>query len=160
MMKIRTRLLATVCAALVSAVAIDLGLPRTALGVEPTYTGFLSSTALGGYDPVAYFIDRKSVKGSDEYALEWKGVRWRFAGVEHLETFRADPEKFASRYGGYCAYAVAHGATAPGDPQVWKVFDGRLYLNVSKGIQVEWEKNIPGYIHQADENWPKLLAGD
>ncbi len=65
-----------------------------------------------------------------------------------------------TRYGGYCAYAVANGATAPGDPQVWRIVDGRLYLNVNKNIQSEWEKDIPGYIRSADANWPKLLKAE
>ncbi len=159
-MSIPIRLFATTCAALVCAVAIDFSLPRSARGVEPIYTGFLSSTALGGYDPVAYFSDRKPVEGSDEYVFEWKGVRWLFASAEHRETFQRDAEKFAPQYGGYCAYAVAHGGTAPGDPQVWKIVDGRLYLNVSETIQAEWEKDIPGYVRKADEKWPKLLADD
>ena len=50
-------------------------------------------------------------------------------------------------------------SSSPGDPQVWKIVDGRLYLNVSKSIQVEWAKDIPGYIHKADENWTKLRWG-
>ncbi len=55
---------------------------------------------------------------------------------------------------------VANGATAPGDPQVWRVVDGWLYLNVNKSIQSEWEKDIPGYIRSADANWPKLLKAE
>jgi hypothetical protein len=30
-------------------------------------------------------------------------------------------------------------------------------LNYSREIQKKWEKDIPGYIRQADENWPDVL---
>jgi YHS domain-containing protein len=135
-------------------------LPLSALAVDPVYTGFLSSTAAGGYDPVAYFEEGKAVEGSDAHVLEWNGARWRFASEENREAFRADPERYAPRYGGYCAYAVAQGTSAPGDPLAWKIVDGRLYLNLDKSIQAEWAKDIPGYIVKADQNWPGLVEGD
>jgi hypothetical protein len=83
---------------------------------------------------------------------------WRFASAEHRELFAANPEKYAPAYGGYCAYAVSQGVTAPIDPEAWKVVDGRLYLNLDRDIQQIWEQDVPGYIAKADENWPKLLA--
>ena len=69
----------------------------------------------------------------------------------------ANPEKFAPRYGGYCAYAVSQGATAQGDPKVWHIVGGKLYLNLSPAVQKLWEKNIPGYIKAGDKNWPGVL---
>lgn len=32
-------------------------------------------------------------------------VEWRFASAEHLEVFRADPERCEPQYGGYCPWA-------------------------------------------------------
>ncbi len=57
--------------------------------------------AIKGYDPVAYFIMGKPVKGDDTFTYEWNGARWLFAGQEHLELFSADPEMYAPQYGGY-----------------------------------------------------------
>ena len=34
--------------------------------------------------------------------------------------------------------------------------DGRLYLNLSPAVQKLWEADIPGFIAQADANWPGL----
>jgi hypothetical protein len=36
------------------------------------YTGIVSATAVGGYDPVAYFTEGKPVQGSKEIAFTWK----------------------------------------------------------------------------------------
>ena len=127
---------------------------------DPVYTGYFSSTALDGYDAVAYFTEGRPVKGASEFEYEWREANWRFASAEHLEAFRESPEAFAPQYGGYCAYAVANNATAPGDPEVWRVVDGKLYLNVNQSIGKLWAQDIPGYIARADANWPGLLQSD
>lgn len=114
--------------------------------------------AIHGYDPVAYFADGKPVEGKSEFQIKWKGATWRFASAEHREMFKADPEKYAPKYGGYCAWAVAHGSTADVDPKnAWKISEGNLYLNYSSKIQNEWKQDIPGYILKADANWPGVL---
>jgi hypothetical protein len=74
-----------------------------------------------------------------------------------LAKFKADPEKYAPKYGGYCAWAVAQGYTAEIDPEAWKIVGGKLYLNYSKDVQKKWEQDIPGNIEKADQNWPGVL---
>ena len=49
--------------------------------------------------------------------------------------------------------------TADIDPGAWRIVDGKLYLNLSRDVQANWERDIPGYIAQADANWPKLREG-
>jgi YHS domain-containing protein len=121
------------------------------------YSGILSSTAVGGYDPVAYFKEGKPVAGKSDITWTWKGASWRFASAENREAFRQKPEAYAPAYGGYCAWAVSQGYTAKGDPKYWKIVDGRLYLNYNAGVQKNWEKDIPGHLSRADRNWPKVL---
>ena len=86
------------------------------------------------------------------------GATWYFSTQTHKDLFEGDPEKYAPQYGGYCAYAVSQGITADIDPQAWKIVDGKLYLNLDKGIQEIWEKDMAGYITKANTNWPKLLG--
>jgi len=109
--------------------------------------------AIKGYDPVAYFTEQKPVKRL------WNGAKWRFATAEHRDLFKADPEKYAPRYGGYCAYAVSQGKTADIDPEAWTVFNGKLYLNLNKDVQRLWDRKRKDYIRKADENWPRMLKG-
>ncbi len=137
-------------------IALGLGSALPALAIDPIYTGRFSSLAVGGHDPVAYFETGRPVEGSKQHETQWMGATWRFASAENLEAFRKEPEAWAPQYGGYCAYAVAKGTTAPGDPRVWKIVDGKLYLNVSRSVAELWEQDIPGYVAKADANWPKL----
>ena len=74
-----------------------------------------------------------------------------------MENFQASPAKYAPAYGGYCAYAVANGVTAKGDPLLWKIVGGRLYLNLNKEAQKRWNDDIPGNIASGNANWPKVL---
>lgn len=113
--------------------------------------------AIKGYDVVAYFTDGKPVKGDKAHTFEHAGVTWQFASADHLNKFKANPEKYAPQYGGYCAYGVAKGATYDIDPDAWKIVEDKLYLNYSKSVQKDWNQDIPGYIKKADANWPDVL---
>jgi len=125
---------------------------------DPIYTSFFSSVAAGGYDVVAYFTDENAVEGDSNYSFEYMNAEWRFSSEENLDAFKANPEKFAPQYGGYCAWAVSQGYTAKGNPEDWRVVDGKLYLNYNDEVQVDWLKDVPGFINLANTNWPKLLA--
>ena len=128
-----------------------------ALAVSPVNTNG-GDAAISGYDPVAYFTAGKPTKGSDQFTATWNGTVFRFASAENRDTFQAAPEKYAPQYGGYCAWAVSQGYTATIDPRAWKVVDGKLYLNYSKGIQRRWERDEANLIVTADKNWPGIVG--
>lgn len=128
-----------------------------ALAEDRFYTGFFSDAAVGGHDAVAYFEAGEPVEGKQEFSFEYMGAEFRFSNAENLEKFKADPDRYAPQYGGYCAWAVSQGYTAKGDPEHWKIVDGKLYLNYNADVQKTWEKDIPGLINAANGNWPKVL---
>ncbi|MDE0479792.1 MAG: hypothetical protein OXI13_09205, partial [Gammaproteobacteria bacterium] len=78
------------------------------------------------------------------------------ASQEHLDQFRAEPEAYAPQYGGYCAWAMAEGDTASTEPELWKIHDGKLYLNYSRRINARWKEKMLEYIEQADRHWAEL----
>jgi hypothetical protein len=114
--------------------------------------------ALHGYDAVAYFADGKPAKGSSSFEYRWKDAVWRFTSAANRDRFASDPARFSPEFGGYCAYAVSQGHTADGDPNVWRIVEGRLYLNYSKSVQKLWEKDVPGNIAKGRGNWPRVLS--
>lgn len=121
------------------------------------FTGLVPGTAIGGYDAVAYHTQGQAVPGSTEFTFPWKGAEWRFASLENLELFRAYPQAYAPKYGGYCAYGVAKGYAVKGEPEIWKIVEGQLYLNYDRRIQRWWEADIPGHIAEAADKWPNVL---
>ncbi|HVK79049.1 MAG TPA: YHS domain-containing (seleno)protein [Verrucomicrobiae bacterium] len=124
----------------------------------PVHTALLSRLAVGGYDPVAYFTDGRPVRGTTGHRTTHQGYEYRFTSAEHLAAFRANPSRYLPQYGGYCAWAVANGYTAAGNPNNWRIVDGRLYLNYNDEIQTRWERDIPGFIRSANTNWPSVLS--
>ena len=135
---------------------IGLSVAVSASADEAIYTGFLSNTAVDGYDTVAFFNQSKPVKGSSDFETTYQGATFKFSSAENLATFEANSEKYAPQYGGHCAWAVSQGYTAKGDPNHWRIVDGKLYLNYNAAVQRDWEQDIPGFIKLADGNWPEL----
>lgn len=131
-----------------------------AAGILPARTTLAGSQnlvrglAIGGYDAVGYFDANDAVLGDPRYALEWNGATWHFASAANRDRFAADPHAYAPQYDGYCAYAAAFSSKANGDPEVWEIVDGKLYLNLSDRIKRRWQQDIPGFIARADAAWP------
>lgn len=122
-------------------------------------TDFLNKTddgfALKGYDAVAYFTENSPRRGKPEFYYEWNGARWLFANAVNRDKFIAEPEQHMPQFGGYCAYAIARNNVVDIDPTVWKIVDGRLYLNYNKSVAAEWEQDLSGSIERGERNWRK-----
>ena len=112
--------------------------------------------AAHGYDVVAYFTEGRPIPGRAKFSTAHGNATYRFASAEHLEAFEKNPQRYVPQYGGYCAYGVSVGAKFDGNPRLWRIVDGRLYLNLNEDIQSTWEKDIPGNIEKADQNWRKI----
>jgi YHS domain-containing protein len=121
-----------------------------------------SGFALSGYDPVAYFDLKQvplgekqpeAVPGKAGITADYNGAAWAFASEEHREKFLADPAKYAPAYDGHCAYGLAQGGKVPGNPNLWRIVDGKLYLNITPTIVGFWESDIPGNLTKAEDNW-------
>ena len=125
--------------------------------IKPGLFGGRGDTAIQGYDTVAYFTAGKPVKGEDGLVHEWMGAKWKFSTAANLELFKANPEKYAPQYGGYCAYGVSQDNLVSIEPDKFKVQDGKLYLNYDADVQATWLKDTAGYIKQADAKFAALL---
>jgi YHS domain-containing protein len=124
----------------------------------PIFTGLIPGVAAGGFDPVAYHTNNKAVPGRPDITLSHGGAVWRFASTSNRDAFKTDPIKYAPQYGGYCAYAVASGYTAKGDPEQWTIIGQKLYFNYDAATKAKWLTDTAGYIIKSDANWPGVLA--
>ena len=113
------------------------------------YTGF----AIGGYDPVAYFVDNDARPGTDCCELEWAGVFWRFVNEGNRAAFLEAPTVYAPRFGGHDALSVARGAFAAGDPEIWAVRNGELYFFRSAANRAVWLMDSDAFKDTASKNW-------
>jgi YHS domain-containing protein len=138
------------------------GLAWCLAAIKPTLAGDstvnmdASHIAIQGYDSVSYFTPGTPTKGQPDYAYEWQGAKWLFSSAEHKEQFSKNPDRYAPRFGGFCAWAVEHGVKAKADPNNWIIVDGRLYLSASPLSEADREEALTGKFTKAYANWPKL----
>jgi len=112
--------------------------------------------ALKGYDPVAYFTEKRPMLGDAQYRYEWDGAIYQFASARHLELFKANPDRYLPQYNNWCAASVAKGVKVYGNPQWWLVVDDRLYL-FGRPIGPELMSKDPVAMKkEADKNWPEV----
>jgi YHS domain-containing protein len=138
-----------------TSIAIETSKPKT---LNIRYFIDDQGLAIRGTDPVAYFTQGRPIAGISKFTYTWNNATWRFASAENRQLFAANPQRYAPQYGGFCAWAVSQGYTASIDPNAWKIVDGKLYLNYSKGVQRQWDRDIPGHISKANANWPGVLT--
>ncbi len=123
-------------------------------------TGF----ALSGYDAVAYQSLKpsdKAVPGKTSITAEWNNAKWAFSTPANRDEFLTNPAKYAPQYDGHCAYGASvgnsnKGGKVPGNPHLWTITDGKLYVNITKVVNGFWQKNITGHIKRADRNWKRI----
>ncbi|TMV12549.1 YHS domain-containing (seleno)protein [Arenibacterium halophilum] len=124
-------------------------------------TGF----AVSGYDVVAYRDLDQSAPGDEQPAAvpgraditaDYNGATFAFANEANRDAFLENPEFYAPQYDGHCAYGVSKGGKVPGNPNLWRIVDDKLYLNITKNVVTFWEEDIPGNINLAEGNWPGI----
>jgi len=108
---------------------------------------------LNGYDPVAYFTQKKAVKGSSKYQTAYQGATYYFSTAADLAIFKKSPSKYVPQYGGFCANGIANRQVSPGDPTVFFVLKGKLYVCASPEAEKEFQSNAQANVKKADDNW-------
>ena len=145
--------------ALTFAAGLAAAAPLTALagsGAPVDKNANADGVMLHGYDPVAYFTRDAAVEGDAAITASHDGVTYQFASVEHRDMFVADPAKYAPAYGGHCAMGAAMGLKLDVNPELFRVVDDTLYLNVHEQAQKRWLSDVPGHITKADANWAEI----
>ena len=121
-------------------------------------TGF----AVSGFDVVAYrSLDQapvgsaqpEAVPGRADITAEFNGSTFAFATEANRDAFLENPKYYVPQYDGHCAYGVSKGGKVPGNPNLWRIVDDKLYLNITPNVVGFWEEDIPGNINLAEGNW-------
>ena len=120
-----------------------------------------NAIAIEGYDPVAYFMQSKAVKGKKEFTYTQQGITYNFSTAVNKELFKINPAKYEPQYGGWCAYAMGNdGTKVEVDPETFKIVDNKLYLFYNKfftNTLKSWNKNETKLKLNADASWQKTF---
>lgn len=132
-------------------------LPKKGGEINTHKVAGIENVAVKGYDVVAYFTEKKPVKGMSAYSYEWSDALWFFKNQTNLNKFKASPTKYAPQYGGYCAYGVSVPQQKIDiEADAWHIHNGKLYLNYTPATQNIWLEDKAGHIEAADEHWPTV----
>jgi YHS domain-containing protein len=117
--------------------------------------------ALQGYDPVAYFTQKKAVKGKSNLVATYEGVTYNFSSQSNKDAFVKSPASYEPQYGGWCAYAMgAKGEKVEVDPETFKIVNGKLFLFYNayfNNTLKSWNKDEASLNKKADANWKKII---
>ena len=112
--------------------------------------------AIDGFDPMAYFTDRRPISGRAEFEYPLDGAVWRFANEGNRAAFIEHPEIYRPRFGGYDPTAVSRGIAVPGNPMFWLIFGDQLYLFFDQEAWSVFLADPAAMISGAEARWPEV----
>ncbi len=111
---------------------------------------------LAGHDAVAYFTKNAAIEGKANFTAVHNDAIYRFSSAANRDTFKANPDKYAPQYGGFCAYGAALGKKFDIDGKAFEVVDGKLYVNKNLDVYETWVEDKADNIDQADKQWTSI----
>ena len=105
--------------ALLAVAFVTVGFPISPASARQTE----KPVVLKGLDPVE-LTQGKEVKGLDSISKQYGSFTYRFASQDDKALFEKDPAKYAVQNGGACL----HMPEMPGDPNLFLVYEGKIYL--------------------------------
>ena len=108
---------------------------------------------LRGNDPVAYFTEKRPVKGDPAIKVEREGVTYRFASAGNRELFLKDPARYEPAYDGFCASGAPYALKAFIGADVFMIYNDRLYLFGSERSRVNWAMDAAENVKSGDRYW-------
>ena len=145
-------------------VTVALVCAASVVAAGETYTAH-NGFAVSGYDVVEYWglepapigaPQPAAVPGNASITAEYDGAVYAFSSEENRARFLESPSAFVPQYDGHCAYGVAQGGKVPGNPNLWRIVDDKLFLNITETIVGFWEEDIPGNLQKSASNWERI----
>ena len=111
--------------------------------------------ALQGYDPVTYELEKSPRTGDRQWSYSWKGGLWHFATAANRDRFKEAPSRYLPIGGGYCAMSVLQGELESGSPQIYEIWQGKVFLFASQESKAQFMLNKAENIQGLALAWPK-----
>jgi hypothetical protein len=125
-------------------------------GGTPLQVNAQTGLAISGFDPVAYFTDARASLGRADLELSLGGAVWRFHNWANRAAFKAHPDVYTPRFGGFDPVAIARGASVPGHPEVWAVVSERLYLFYDEAARAAFLADPGRVVAAAERRWSEV----
>lgn len=127
-----------------------------AAAADPLVVNAGTGLALSGYDPVAYFTNRRPELGKASLETTFDGAVWRFRNVGNQLAFKDHPDVYRPRFGGYDPVGIARNRSVPGNPLVWAIVGEKLYLFYSDKDRQAFLAAPTPTLETAERRWPEI----
>jgi YHS domain-containing protein len=114
------------------------------------------TVALHGFDPVGYFNQNRAVKGSHRIKERLGGATYYFRSWRNRMDFLANAPKYQPQLGGYCVTSMARGRLEDINPDLFQIYDGKLYLFRDDEALAAFQRDPRRIIHEATQNYFRL----
>lgn len=114
---------------------------------------------LAGHDVVSYFTEGTHRPGQPTIRSVYREVTFRFSKAEHKQMFDREPEKYLPQFGGYCTNGMAYAIPWGGDPDVWRIINGKLYIFGGKGSLDAFLLDPQKNLQLAEKYWAEEVNG-
>jgi YHS domain-containing protein len=146
----------------IAAIALLFAFAGLAHGTGPYNTaadGADPRLMLKGHDPVAYFTADRPVLGAPAFKTDFDGVTYRFVNEENRFAFMKNPLKYVPMFGGYCANSMTYAIPWGGEPDTWKIIEGRLYIFRGVAARRYFMMDEEANLRLAQRNWKDEVEG-
>lgn len=131
------------------ALAYDAGSPAS---VHVDANGVI----LRNFDATSHAAGTAPVEGSSDFSATVDGATYLFLTADARSAFTADPGKYKPAFAGFGATGAALGKKLDGDPRIFQILDGVLYVFVSEDAAALWDKDPAGTFAKANANWSNI----
>ena len=123
---------------------------------DPVIVDRHTGVALGGFDPLSYFVDRQALPGRPQFEYSFAGTTWRFRNEGNRAAFMQAPHLYLPRFGGYDPVGVARGVAVAGNPTIWLIAGGELYFFHDEAALDAFFGNAEPVTASAERMWPQV----
>ena len=87
-----------------------------------------NTVAVHGYDPTAYFLENRPLKGNKRIHERLGSATYYFHSRASRYEFLSNAPQYQPQFGGYCTTSMSFGRLEDINPQIFTIYQGRLYL--------------------------------
>ena len=132
--------------------------PTTSGGSGMALLNLDNTVALHGYDPVAYFVDNRAVKGNKRLLERIGSATYYFASRGNRYEFLGNAPRYQPQFGGYCATSLARGRLEDINPHLFVIFDGKLYLFNNPDAEAAFLRDPRRIDYEARQHYFRLAS--
>jgi len=148
--------LAFLAALVLAAAAQRVPPPTTSGGSGAALLNLDNTVAVHGYDPTAYFTEKRAVKGNKRILERLGGGTYYFASGGSRYLFLTNAPQYQPQLGGFCVTSMSFGRLEDINPHLFAVYNGKLYLFRDPEAQATFWANPERTIHEATSHYFEL----